>query len=138
MRTVLSSIPVLKEANSLGAGLSVFSSDFRHKSLEIGTDGMGAADTITVKVYSSNQIEEPDFDSAADINTNSWAPIQGIENEDGSPVDGNTGITFSDGDSMRRFAINEDFSRWITVVVTVISDAVNTTVTANLSMANEV
>jgi len=127
---------ILDGKNSTGAGTAALIADYRHKVLTVATDGMGSGDTITVKVQGSCSETAPDFDSAKSWD-NEWDYIQVIDLEDGSAIDGDTGISFADSDDLRKFAINIDGLRWINVTVTNISDPTNTKVYAKVTLYND-
>ena len=117
------------------AGEPVLVSDFKDKQATISCAGFGSGDTATVKCQGSNKETPPDFD-AAKTESNEWDYVQMIDLEDGSTVDGDTGVTFSDSNDLRKFAINVDGLRWITFNITAQSDTANTTITVDLSMFN--
>ena len=73
---------------------------------------------FTAKIQISNQ-EDVDFESAASA-TNDWTYVQNIKNENGSTVDGDTGIspTVAGTDENKRFAINIDGAVWICADIT--------------------
>jgi len=64
--------------------------------------------TLTVKFAGSNLApEDVDFTSAATV-TNHWDYIQVIDLEDGSAIDGDTGISCAGSDDLRNFVLNTD------------------------------
>lgn len=136
MSRLIHSYEVLDAKQAVGIGNKIFVGDHRHKQMDIGTAGMGAGDTITVKVQGSFSLEAPDF-TAAKSASNRWDYIQIVDNEDGSAIDGDTGITFSDSNDLRQFLINIDGLRWVSLEVTAISDGVNTSVSADLHLFND-
>lgn len=136
MRSFYNDIQVLTAAAATGAGNSILVADWRHKELEIATAGMGAGDTITVKIQGSSSVDAPTWGSAQSA-TNKWDYIQVVDQEDGATIDGDTGITISDADDVRKVVVNVDGLRWITVNVTAISDTSNTSVTATMSVYND-
>ena len=119
-----------------GVGISILVSSFRHKELTLATAGMGVGDTITVKIQGSSSASAPTFSSAKSA-SNLWDYIQIVDLEDGTTVDGDTGVTFSDSNDVRKFAINADGLVWVNVEITVISDAVNTSLTAIIEIFND-
>jgi len=105
--------------------------DFRHAALSWHTADSA---NFTTKVQGSRQ-EDVDFEAAAS-DSNRWDYIQVINNEDGSTVDGDTGIspTVATTDDDFEFAINVDgikrlcldVSTWtaggLTAVITLFND----------------
>ena len=89
--------------------------DFRHATLSWSTANSA---NFTTKVQGSRQ-EDVNFENAASA-TNRWDYIQVVDNEDGSTIDGDTGISPSVAatDESREFAINVDGLRWICLDVT--------------------
>jgi hypothetical protein len=136
MRQIQSEIKILDVIAATGAGNIILCADFRHLDLLVATSGMGAGDTLVVKVQGSSALEAPDFDAAKTI-SNDWDYIQLVDKEDGATVDGDTGISFADSDDLRKFTINTDGLRWVTVNVISISDAVNTSVSAKITLYND-
>jgi len=117
-------------------GEPVLCMNYRHKQLVLSTTGMGAGDTITVKVQGSSEETPPDFHKAKS-STNEWDYIQLVDLEDGSTHDGDTGITFADSNDLRKFAVNDDGLFWVNVQITAQSDVSNTTITAELALRND-
>lgn len=136
MRQVQSEIKVLDAKAATGAGNKILCADFRHLDLVIATLGMGAGDTLTVKIQGSSAEEAPNFGAAKTI-SNEWDYIQVIDKEDGSTVDGDVGIAFADSDDLRKLTVNVDGLMWFTVNVTAISDTVNTSVSAKATLYND-
>jgi len=127
---------ILSAKATTGAGNSILVVDFQHKEITLATNGMGAGDTITVKIQGSNSEDAPTWGSAQSL-TNQWDYIQCVDMEDGSNIDGDTGITISDADDVRKLRVNVDGLRWITVIVTAISDTINTSITATINLFND-
>jgi hypothetical protein len=136
MRQVQSEITILDAAQATGAGNKILCSDFRHLDLTLAAAGMGVGDTITMKIQGSSALEAPDFDASKTI-SNEWDYIQCIDQEDGSAVDGDVGITFSASNDLRKVVANVDGLRWITVNITTISDAVNTSGSVKATLYND-
>lgn len=108
---------------------------YRHKEVSISVAGFGAGDSATVKIKGSSE-DEPDF-IAAKSASNDWDYIQLVDTEDGSSVDGDTGVAFADSNDLRKFAINVDGLKWICAEITSQSDTANTTVTVILNAYND-
>jgi len=110
--------------------------DARHKQIVVSTDGMGAGDTTTVKIQGSGEQTAPDFHKAKST-SNEWDYAQDITLEDGSTVDGDTGISIADADDVIKFAVNDDGISWINAQITTQSDVGNTSVTVAINLTND-
>lgn len=73
--------------------------------------------TMTVKFQGSQEDDAPDF-NAAQSYTNRWDYIEVIDNQDGTAIDGDTGIACSGTADNRLFAANVDTIKWLTVAIT--------------------
>lgn len=109
-----------KAAN--GAGNAIFCRDFRHVMLFIATDG-GADAALTVKFQGSigkgkgaNMDVAPDFGSAQAVD-NMWDYIEVVDLEDGSAIDGDTGIAVATADDYRVVVANIDGLDYINAIV---------------------
>jgi hypothetical protein len=120
---------VLNAQAATGPGIKVFVNDFKTILVSIAATGMGAGDTIVVKAQGSMEETAPTF-STAKSSTNKWDYVQMVDLQNGSTIDGDTGVTFSDADDVQQFEVNTNGLVWFTLNVTTISDAVNTSVTA--------
>lgn len=118
-------------------GNSIRVESYRHKEISIGTAGMGAGDTTVVKIQGSSQEASPDFNTAKLIGTNEWDYIQLVDQEDGSTVDGDTGISIADADDLRKLVINVDGLVWVCAQITTQSDVANTSVTVKINLYND-
>lgn len=126
-------VTTLNAVKATGAGSSHNVKDYRHKVITASVVGQGAGDVITVKLQGSNQVTAPDFNAAASA-TNDWTYIEMIDLNDGSPIDGSNGVTWSNSNITRKFAANEDASTWLTLNVTTYTDAdTSGSITATLS-----
>lgn len=126
---------IMSAKSATGAGNKILVDDFRHLNLSIGTLGLGASDTILVKVAGSIADEAPDFDAARSA-SNLWDYVDCKEIENGADLDGDTGILFEDSDDVVQIAINVDGLRWITAIVSTISDP-TTSVTVIAKLYND-
>lgn len=130
-------ILVLNAKNSTGAGNSIDVEDSRHPVLVIATSGMGAGDTITVKVQGSIMTDPVDFDAAKSV-SNLWDYVACKDMENGADIEGAIGLTFSGANDVKMLAVNVDGMKWLTLNITTISDTTNTSVTAYLKSFNDV
>ena len=104
-------------------GRSVLCQDFAHAilSVEVGTDA-----TMTLKIQGSlgdsvtNTDDAPDF-SAAQSQSNAWDYVEVVDLEDGSSIDGDTGISL-DGADVRQFEVNINALRWLNVIISAWTD----------------
>jgi len=102
-----------KAANGIGTTARV--EDYKNIMLSYATDGGGDAAMI-VKFQGSLQTEEPTFSAAQSV-TNHWDYIEVIDVEDGTVIDGDTGITVSGADDYRLFEVNTNGLKWINAIV---------------------
>lgn len=72
---------------------------------------------LTVKFQGSLSEDMPDFSSAQAVD-NQWDYIDVIDLEDGTPIDGDTGIALSGTDDHRQLQANLDALEWICAVIT--------------------
>lgn len=87
---------------------------FRHIELSLNTSGTA---TMTAKVQGSFQETMPNF-NAAQSATNRWDYIEIKDLQDGSAIDGDTGISQAGADDNRVFEINVNALRWVNVAIT--------------------
>lgn len=126
---------LLNAASAAANGKTILVKDYRHKEIVIATAGIGAGESVLLKVKGSFEEEAPSFGSAASI-SNIWDYIQVIDLEDGSAIEGDTGITISEANDVKFFSINIDGLAWVCVeLVTVTGTGI--TVTAKLHVLND-
>lgn len=75
--------------------------------------------SMTFKFAASDQEAEPNF-AATSTATNQWRYIDVIDLQDGSSIDGDTGVALSTT-ATRRLEFNSNLSRWVGVVCTAYS-----------------
>lgn len=107
---------ILSAAGATGAGATIRVDDYRNIMLSFATDG-GSDAALTVKVQGSIQTDAPNF-GAAQSATNHWDYIEIIDVEDGSLIDGDTGVSVATADDYRLFEVNTNGLKWLTVNVT--------------------
>ena len=127
---------ILNTKQTTGVGNIILVDDFRHLNIVIAVTGMGAGDTVTVKIQGSMQDVAPDFSASKSV-TNLWDYIDAKDMEDTTDLDGDTGITFTDSNDVRQFSINVDGLKYLTMSVTTISDTTNSSVTAYAKLYND-
>jgi hypothetical protein len=108
---------ILSAKAATGIGSAILVENFDHIGLTLASDTNA---TFTVKVQGSQQNTLPAFESAQSA-TNQWDYVQVKDLEDGSAIDGDTGIAFTD-DDVRQFEVNTNGLRWVNVVVTAYTD----------------
>ena len=97
-------------------GKAIYVADYRHINLHLTFSG---SPTMTIKTQGSRQLIDspPDFNASQSI-TNKWDYIELIDLEDGSAIDGDTGVACAGSADNRHFAVNTDGLSWITIAVT--------------------
>lgn len=107
LRTILSAA----DANGVGTSMNVI--DFKHAIFSVDTDNSA---NLTIKFQGSIADEAPDF-SAAQSATNQWDYIEVIDLEDGSAIDGDTGISPAGTDDNRMVEANINGLTYVNVIV---------------------
>lgn len=115
------SIPLITVLDDKGAtGVDLVSGinveDYRNAVLSFATDGGGDA-ALTVKFVGSIQDTAPTWTTAASV-TNMWDYIEVIDLEDGSAIDGDTGVAVASADDYRMVEMNVNGLKWINAIVT--------------------
>ena len=108
---------ILASASATGEGNAVRVDDIRHILFQVGTDN--TAD-LTYKFQGSLSDASPDFGAARSA-TNNWDYVEVVDLEDGTLIDGDTGITVAgvtDPVGSRMFTLNVDFMKWVNCEVT--------------------
>lgn len=96
-------------------GNSILVQDYRNCVLTFDTDGGGDA-ALTVKFQGSISESAPDF-SAARSASNQWDYFEVIDLEDGTAIDGDTGIAVAAADDNRHFEANINGLRWVNAII---------------------
>jgi hypothetical protein len=95
-------------------GKAVFIGDWRHNVLHLT---FSTSPTMTIKVQGSISEDIPDF-NAAQSPTNKWDYIEVIDIQDGTAIDGDTGVACSGSADNRVLELNVDGLQWVTVNIT--------------------
>lgn len=103
-----------KAATGIDKAIAV--GDFKNVVFSYATDGGGTA-ALTVKFQGSIQETCPDF-SAAQTKTNHWDYIEVVDLQDGSAIDGDTGVAVATADDYRLLEANVNGLQWICARVT--------------------
>jgi hypothetical protein len=96
-------------------GNDIFVEDYKHCVFTYDTDGGGDA-ALTVKFQGSVAEAAPDF-SAAQSATNQWDYIEVIDLEDGTAIDGDTGVAVATADDHRQLEANINGMRWVNAII---------------------
>lgn len=108
-----------KAATGVTSAIDV--ADFRHVVVEVSA---ALNSTLTFKFQGSNQGTAPDFSTAQAV-ANIWDYIQVYDGQDGSAVAGDTGVALNNdtvANNTRRYYINTDFLRWLSIEITSYTD----------------
>lgn len=100
--------------SDLTGGINV--EDYRNAIFSFATDGGGDA-ALTVKFQGSISDTAPDFTSAQSL-ANHWDYIEVVDLEDGTVIDGDTGVSVATADDYRLFEANINGLKWINAIVT--------------------
>lgn len=100
-------------------GNSILVEDYRHAVIALDTDGGGDA-VMKIQFQGSTgkslaSTDAPDF-SASQSPTNRWGYVEIVDLEDGSTIDGDTGVT-SATDLNRQFEVNVNGLRWLNAII---------------------
>ncbi len=99
--------------------------DFKFVMLTLSS--ANSADFV-IKFQISNSNECPDFSAPRSV-TNRWDYVQVRDNQDNAAIDGDTGVTFSGTDDVRRFEVTTSGQKWFCATITTYN-AGNITLTA--------
>lgn len=95
-------------------GRAILTEGYEHLKLGLNTTG---STNLTIKFQGSDSDDAPDF-NAAQSSTNGWDYLDVLDSEDGSSIDGDTGIPLSGSADNRQFTVNQDSVRWVSAVIT--------------------
>ena len=112
-RKRLESIKLLDWATSATQSVAYPISDYENMMLTLATANNWE---WTIKVVWSFQLDKPDFSQSADVD-NQWSYISIRDLEDGTNIDGTTGITLAWTDVVASYLVNTPWLRWIGVVI---------------------
>jgi len=113
-----------------GVGKNIFIKDFRHNEAAITAIVAGGAG-VTIKAQASGSELSPDFSAAKSV-TNQWDYADMIDLQDGTPIDGDTGIALTADELTRRIAVNADGGKWINFELSSITGVVAVTINTQL------
>lgn len=115
-------------ATTTGAGDGLSVVYYRNIGISVATQ----AATGTLKFQASLADTEPAWGSAQSP-TNAWDYVQVVDTEDGSAIDGDTGITLANTTDVRMFESNSNNYRWFNAIM---SGSVSGTTTVNVKPAD--
>lgn len=107
---------ILDAAAAASTGKAIAIEDFKHAVFSFATDGGGDA-ALTVKFQGSIAEDAPDF-SAAQSASNMWDYIEVVDLEDGTAIDGDTGVAVATADDYRLLEANINGLKWLCATVT--------------------
>lgn len=105
---------ILDAAAATGVGKTIYVGDFRHAVITVNT---ASSANLTVKFQGAISEAAPDF-TAAQSPSNAWDYVEVKDLEDGSAIDGDTGIAPAGTDDQRLFEVNINALQWFTANVT--------------------
>lgn len=105
---------VLNGVTESGIGNPILVADYDHVIIHLDLED---SPTATVKVKGSVSRDLPDF-SAAQANDNRYDFIQVKDLEDGSSIDGDTGVAVAGSADHRVLEVNTNHITWLTLDVT--------------------
>jgi hypothetical protein len=108
---------ILDAKAATGAGITIPCDDFTHAIISLNT---ASSANLTVKFAGSIADTAPVFTDAQSV-SNSFDYIQVKDIEDGSAIDGDTGIAPAGTDDQRMFEVNINALRYLTAVVTALA-----------------
>jgi hypothetical protein len=114
MRQFSDLITILDAKDATGTGLTADVASWQHLVLQVGS---ASSANLTIKVQGSMGNDAPTFSSAQSV-SNHWDYIQCVDLEDGSLLDGDTGLAFSGTDDFRHIEVNVNGLKFLNVTVT--------------------
>jgi len=112
--TVTSVITVMDAVSATATGKFILSENYRNIVYSIDTTGSANA---TIKFPGSINTDSPSTTVARSV-TNQFEYLEIIDLEDGSAIDGDTGIVLSGTDDNRLIEVNTNLIRWIAPEIT--------------------
>jgi len=95
-------------------GRVIYVGDWKHNTVSLH---FITTPTMTVKFQGSLAEKAPDFNAAQAYN-NSWDYVEVLDYEDGTAIDGDTGVACSGVADDRLFEVNTSGLTWLTVAIT--------------------
>lgn len=104
----------LDAQGSAATGLNIFVEDADKIVLQVATANSA---NMTFKFQGSVSNGSPDFSAAQSV-SNHWDYVEVIDMEDGTAIDGDTGVALSGTDDVRLFSLNVDGLAWFNCTIT--------------------
>jgi hypothetical protein len=120
---------IFDAASADGAGEVLNVEDFKHIVLEFASESSA---NLVVNFKGAVSDSAPSDFTASQSPSNLWDYIQVKDLDDGSSVDGSTGITLSGTDDVRLLEVNTNLLKWFTAEISSYS-AGNITIKAKMS-----
>lgn len=113
MRNIARFENIFSASGADGAGHAALVESFRDLVLALDT----ADDAnMTIKFQGSISEVEPNWGAAQSV-TNQWDYVLVVDLEDGSKIEGDTGIAFAGTDDHRQFEVNVNGLRWFNAII---------------------
>jgi len=108
---------IMSAKGTTGIGNNIFVKDFRHAVVTVNT---ASSANGTLKFAGAITDAAPNF-AGAQSATNAWDYVEVKDLEDGSAIDGDTGIAPAGTDDHRLFEVNVNGLTWLNANITAIS-----------------
>lgn len=108
-------IMLAKAATGIGSAKLV--EDFKTVVLQVSA---ATTPTGTMKFQVSYSDEMPDFNASQSV-TNHWDYVEVVDLQDGSAIDGDTGVAWTGTADYRQFELNTNGAKWVNAVITAYS-----------------
>lgn len=105
---------ILNAKATTGAGLAIYCGDYTHAIISFNT---ASSANMTVKFAGSIANTAPDFAAAQSV-SNPFDYIQVKDLQNGSSIDGDTGVALAGTDDQRMFEMNINALQYLTAIVT--------------------
>lgn len=105
---------ILDAKGATGWGTAIDIASHQHVVIEFSTAGSA---NLTIKFAGSIAQNKPDF-TASQSASNHWDYVQVIDLNDGSLLDGDTGIVLAGTDEVRTLKLDASYIRWFSAHVT--------------------
>lgn len=121
---------ILSADTANGVGNDFLVTDYQNIVISLDAT-VGAGEAVTIKVQGSlaDSDNVPDF-SASQSATNQWDYVQVIDLEDGTTINGDTGITITGADDNRQIEINVNGLNWVNLELSSITGTIAVTAVA--------
>lgn len=108
---------IFSAKGTTGIGNNINVKDFRHAVIMFGS---ASSANLTVKFQGSISTDAPDFSAAQSV-SNHWDFVQVKDLQNGSSIDGDTGLALAGTDDFRMFEININGLNWINARITALA-----------------